>query len=108
MQFEVLCFMKLRGNGFNLCWEELESKPMTSFWETHTPFDRLAPACPRTTLGLCRPAPARNCQQEKQRGAVKETQVGKGNAARSAHAGEINVKSSENPKDQREGRADQA
>ena len=62
----------------------------------------------RTSLGLCSPAPTRNRQQEKQPGTVKETHVGNGTAAGSAHVGRNYAKSSEHPKDQREDSADQA
>jgi hypothetical protein len=67
----------------------------------------LAPKC-TITLGLRSPAPARNCQQEKQRGTVKEAQVGNGTAARKTQGGRNKFESSEQSKDQREDSADQA
>lgn len=62
----------------------------------------------RTGLGFWSPAPTRNRQQEKQRSGVKETQVGNGVAARSAHVRRNHVESKQRAKDQREYGADQA
>ena len=61
----------------------------------------------RTRLGLCSPAPARDREQEEQRGTVKESRIRDRNAARSTHVGRIHVKSSCQSKDQRESSADQ-
>ena len=60
-----------------------------------------------TGLGLCSPAPARDREQEEQRGTVKESRIRDRNAARSTHVGRIHVKSSCQSKDQRESSADQ-
>jgi hypothetical protein len=65
-------------------------------------FGLLVSVCAPTSLGLCSPAPARNSQQEKQGGTVKETHVGNRTAAGSPHMGRNYVKSSKRPKEQRE------
>ena len=58
-------------------------------------FMRRLAVCPLNALGLCSPAPTRNCQQEKQRCSVKETQVVNGVAAGSTNMDEVDVESIE-------------
>jgi len=68
----------------------------------------LASICARIILVLCRPAPASNCEQEKQRGSVEKTQRRNCVGAGSTQVERIHVKSSEHPKNQRKDHAGQA
>ena len=84
------------------CWPQ-----EVRFGKPHqSPSRRLDFVCVRTCLGLCRPTPASNRQQEKQRGTMQETRVGNSGASRNTHERWNHVESSGQPKDQREDSAD--